>query len=117
MSSMKDEFQGIKEEARDKLSADVAELKASFGKFRSDVMTLLNDAMGVGRKAGATGAHVAQDKAVAAYDEVKDRVSDLQERGHEQAERLSHKIEENPVTSALIALGVGFIVAKLFTRK
>jgi ElaB/YqjD/DUF883 family membrane-anchored ribosome-binding protein len=117
MSTMKDEFQGIKDEARDKLSADLAELRASFGKLRSDVMTLLHDAMGVGKTAGRTSADVAKDQASAAYDTVKGKVEDLKDRGTEQMEVLSHKIEQNPMTSALIALGVGFLVAKILTRK
>jgi ElaB/YqjD/DUF883 family membrane-anchored ribosome-binding protein len=108
--TMKDEFQDIKDEARDKLSADVAELKTSFAKLRGDVMTLLSDAMGAGKDVSRTGAAVATGQ-------VRDKVDDLKERGEEQMEALSHKIEDNPVTAALIALGVGFIVAKLLTRK
>jgi len=115
--TMKDEFEGIKDDARDKLSSDVAELKASFAKLRGDVMTLLSDTMGVGKSVGRTGAAVASDQASAAYDQVRNKVDDLKERGQEQMEVLSHKIEENPVTAALIALGVGFLVAKILSRK
>lgn len=117
MSTMKDEFSDIKSEAKDKLSADVAELKASFGKLRGDVMTLLTDTLGVGKSVGRAGVDVAKDEASVAYGSAKDKVEDLREKGNEQLEALSKKIEDNPVTSALIAVGVGFLIAKILTRK
>lgn len=117
MSTIKDEFADIKSEAKDKLAADVAELKASFNKLRGDLMTLVQDAMGVSKDVGRAGVDAAKTEASVAYDTAKGKVEDLREKGNEQLEALSRKIEENPVASALIAVGVGFLVAKLLTRK
>jgi ElaB/YqjD/DUF883 family membrane-anchored ribosome-binding protein len=117
MSTTKEDFKGVKDEARDKLSNDMAELRSSFTKLRSDVTTLLSDALGAGKTVGRTGASAVKDQASDAVDTVKQRVKDWEERGSESVDALGEKIGEHPVTSALIALGVGFILAKLLTRK
>lgn len=117
MSALNDEVQGLKDEAREKLSGDLDELKNSFGKLRSDVMTLLNDALGVTKSRASSVKDTVSTQTGEAVDVAKERLQDWQAKGEESVEALGQKIGENPVTSALIALGVGFILAKLLTRK
>jgi len=95
------------------MSDDFEHLKSSFGQLRSDVVELLTQAVGVGR----TGAYMARNGANSAVDAVKERLSDLKDRGAERVADVEHRIEENPLTSALIAFGVGFILAKILTRR
>jgi len=117
MSAIKDDLRNIKEDAKDKLASDMGELKSSFAKLRSDVMTLINDSLGVGKSVGQTGKHAVTEQASTAVEGLKSQFDHLQERGSEQIDALGKKIGENPVASALIAVGVGFVLAKLFTHK
>ena len=117
MSTVKDEFQNIKDEAKDKLSGDINELKNSFAKLRTDVMTLLSDAAGVSKHAGKSGTVAVKDQATHAVDGLRSQLEDLQHRGNESLENVSQKIRENPVASAAIAIGAGFILAKLFSHR
>lgn len=113
---MPDTTSDIKDEAKEKLGSDLQELKSSFNKLRSDVMNLLNDAMGVGKHGAANLKDSVQSTASDAYDSTKERLEDWQLRGEEQIEALGKKIGDHPVQSALIALGVGFILGKLLSR-
>lgn len=117
MSAIKEELHNIKDEAKDRLSGDVSELKSSFAKLRSDVVTLLSDSVGVGKSVGKSGRSAVTDQAASAVEGLKDEYEHLKERGAESIDALGKKIGENPVASAMIAVGVGFILAKLFTHK
>jgi len=117
MSAIKEELRNIKDDAKDRLSGDISELKSSFAKLRSDVMTLLSDSVGVGKSVGQSGKSVVAGQATSAVEGIKDEFDHLRERGHESIEMLGKKISENPVAAAAIAVGVGFILAKYFTHK
>jgi len=113
MTDFETEANGLKNEAAQKFSGDLDNLKQSFGQLRTDVMKIVRDAMGVGRD----GADSLKDQAGSAVHDVKDRLNRLKDQGANQLNAVEHKIEENPIPSALIAFGVGFIVAKLLTRR
>ena len=68
------------------------------------------------------------EKAGAAYEQVKESVSDLLDESkkkisevqgslHEYSDELTAFVRTKPLTSILIAGGVGFIIAKLFKSK
>ena len=61
------------------------------------------------REQAGTGVH-------SAMDEVKGRMHDLGDRGQQQLEQVGELVSERPLTSALIAFGVGFVVAKILSR-
>ena len=113
MASMREDLRAVKDATTERLAGDIDELKASFGKLRSDVMGLVNDTMG----AGKSGVNVVRDRAATAVHDVRGQLHDWQDRGAESVEALGEKIGEHPMTAALIALGVGFLVAKFFSRK
>ncbi len=117
MSAVKDDLRNLKDDARDKLSGDIEDLKSSFGKLRSDVMTLLSDTVGVGKSGGKAMKNQVKSHATDAVDDIKTHLHDWQDRGGESLEALGQKISENPVTSAAIAIGVGFLLAKVFSHK
>ncbi|MGA3066634.1 MAG: hypothetical protein ABSF29_07280 [Tepidisphaeraceae bacterium] len=48
---------------------------------------------------------------------LKDRVAQLRERGADSIATAEKKIKENPLSSTMIAFGVGFIVAKFLHRR
>ncbi|HVT89288.1 MAG TPA: hypothetical protein VHD56_10580 [Tepidisphaeraceae bacterium] len=95
------------------VSEEMKKIHASFSQLRQDVMDLLSHAFGLGRG----GAEVAKEEASNAVESLKERLSDLKERGSEQVSAVEEQIGENPVRAVLVAFGVGFILAKLFSRK
>jgi len=117
MSAIKDDLRQIKDEAKDKLSSDMSDLKSSFSKLRSDVMKLISDSVGVGKSSGYAVKDTAAGAASDAVSGIKDHLTDWQERGGEQVDAIGKKIGENPLASALIAVGVGFLLAKMFSHK
>jgi len=100
-------------ETSEKMSDEMQQLKDGFSQLRADVVDLFSHAFGWGK----SGASVARDSASEAMDSLKSKYADLKARGSDQLEDFEHKIEENPLASALIAFGVGFLVAKLFGRR
>jgi ElaB/YqjD/DUF883 family membrane-anchored ribosome-binding protein len=113
MASVVEQVKQQTSQHSDRLSEDLEQLKSSFGQLRSDVTDLLTRAMGFGRH----GAYMARDGASAAVDVARSRLSDLKDRGYEGVQSVEQRIEENPLTSALIAFGVGFVLAKILTRR
>src|SRR2546430_883691 len=117
MSAIKDDMRNLKDEAKDKLSGDIDDLKTSFSKLRSDVMNLLHDTVGVGKSGVATVKRTGLAAVGDVKDNVTDHLHDLQDRGAESLEAIGKKIADNPVTAAAIAIGVGFLLAKMFSHK
>ena len=102
-----------KDEPKDRFSSDFKDLKSDFTQFREDITKLLADALG----AGKNGAGMLKDRASTAVVDLKDRVGDLKDYGVESVEKIGQKIGERPLLSAAIALGIGFVLAKLLTTK
>lgn len=84
---------------------DLEELKSQYASLKSDlaemskaVSTLTRDGVAEGRK----------------------RVRGAADQGREQAREtwgvVEHEIEERPITSLAVALGVGFVLGKLMAR-
>jgi len=88
-------------------------LKESFDKLRSDVTDLFTHAFGFGRGS----AEMARDYGNDAMEALKQRVNDIRTRGQDQMHSLEQKVQEKPVASAMIALGVGFLLAKMMGHK
>jgi ElaB/YqjD/DUF883 family membrane-anchored ribosome-binding protein len=83
------------EHNRDRFSSDLESLHSSFSQLREDVTQLVNNALGTA-KSGADA---------------------LKGRGSQSMEHVGDKISEQPLLSAAIVFGVGFIVAKLLSRR
>ncbi len=98
--------------SRERMTDDVKALKDSFGQLRSDVAELLTNALDIGR----TGKHVAKDTATDALDHLKSRVAEIKSRGASRFSSIERKIEDNPLPTAMVALAVGYMIAKLFGR-
>lgn len=105
-------FQGVKEESKERLSADLENLKSSFAALRDDVAHLIKTSVG----ASKASAHAVKDQAGSAVGDVKDKVHELTDRGQKQVEEFGELLSERPLTSALVAFGVGFILAKILSR-
>lgn len=116
MSSPSNTFKDVKDESRERLSADLEHLKSSFAQLKSDVTHLINTTVG----AGKASLHAVRDQAgssvESAVGEVKGKVNDLTDRSQKQLEQFGELVSERPLTSALVAFGVGFVIAKILSR-
>ncbi len=114
------------------LKRELDALKKDLAALRGD-MTSLTEASAKAMKDSAAGAaQAAKDAAVAAKDKLMEEAEALYERvrsgavdvagtvkekGAEAVGSLEHTIEAKPLTSVLAALGIGFAVGWLATRK
>jgi ElaB/YqjD/DUF883 family membrane-anchored ribosome-binding protein len=102
-----------KNKSADRFSSDLEDLKSNFTQLREDVTKLLASALGAGRNgAGALKAH-----ASSAVVDLKDATTDLKDCGVESVEKIGQKIGERPLLSAAIAMGIGYVLAKLLARR
>src|SRR5258708_798240 len=86
----------------DTLLEDIASLKRDFATLMRHVKN------GAG---GATRGGIAQ-----VSDEAQRLYEDLAARSERSVEALGRRVEEQPVTSLLVAFGVGFVVSRLLSR-
>ena len=110
----------VNDETRDRFASDIETLKSSFAQLRDDLTKLIDSTLGTGKN----GAGMLKDRASTAVvdledrmDDLKDRMGELKDCGVESVERIGQKIGERPVLSAAIALGIGFVLAKLFATR
>lgn len=97
----------------ERVSDEMDSLKSSFSQLKKDVADMVSNAVG----AAKTGAESAKDGAVHVAGAMKDRLNDLKDRSAEHLHVVEEKIAENPLPAALIAFGVGFLIAKLFSSR
>ena len=112
-SSVKD----LKNEATDRLSENADNLHSAFDQLRHDVTDLISHAFGIGKNSATDAIGSAKDRANDAMSSLKDQISGLRDKGNDQVQAVGKKIEDNPIASTAIAFGVGFIVAKILSRR
>jgi len=59
-------------------------------------------------------AKITKGKVLNVFGKIEDKVSDFMSTASDEAESLKTQIRQKPVPSAVIALGIGFLVGKLF---
>jgi ElaB/YqjD/DUF883 family membrane-anchored ribosome-binding protein len=117
MSNPSDSFRAVQSDAKDRLASDFSDLKSNFAQLRSDVGAIVGNALGAGKAQARGGVDAARGQANVAVDRAREEYEHLKAKGSDQYEQLGEFISERPVTSALIAFGVGFIVAKVLVRR
>ena len=113
MVAIKKHGTDAKDEPGDHFGARFEALKSDFTQLREDITKLLANALG----AGKDGAGMLKDQASTAVSDIKDRLTGIKDRGVESVERVGHKISEHSLMSAAIAFAVGFVLAKLLTKR
>ncbi|GIL39763.1 DUF883 family protein [Roseiterribacter gracilis] len=90
--------------------------KSEFDTVRDDLTKLSDDIanLAASLKEGATDA--AREQLAAARDRFERLTDEARTRGEEHLENLAATIEERPLTSVLIAFGVGIVLGRLFDR-
>ena len=88
---------------------DLASLQADVTALKKDVASLVDNL----QKQTVTGA-------IGAVDRLEKQAEQLYRavyaKGEHQAEVLSHKIEDQPITAVLIAAGIGYLGGRLLAR-
>ena len=117
MASNTTNARGLKDEATERLSEDYESLRDGMTQLRSDVVELISHAFGLGKSSASSLGSSVKDRASDAMECLKDEISQMRKRGGEQVEAVGKRIEDHPIASTAIAFGVGFILAKLVSRK
>jgi ElaB/YqjD/DUF883 family membrane-anchored ribosome-binding protein len=113
MAKTNEQHVQTKDEPTDRFAADLQSLKGSFAELRDDVAKLVDATAGTGR----SGAAILKDRASRAMGGLEDRVGDLSDYCTDSVETVGQKIRERPVLSVAIALGIGFLLAKLLRSR
>jgi ElaB/YqjD/DUF883 family membrane-anchored ribosome-binding protein len=99
-------------DADEVFASNLSELKESFNQLRLDMNDLVKSVV----ESGHSGANAARAKAAGAVKGVQHKIADMKDAGNETLESLGDRIAERPLTSTLIALTAGFILAKWMSR-
>jgi ElaB/YqjD/DUF883 family membrane-anchored ribosome-binding protein len=96
---------------------DLTGLKDSITQLRTDVAGLMQTAA----HAGQTGAAAVQDQAGQALQGLSQTVAagltGLKKTSGRSAKAVTRQIQQRPVTSALVAVGMGYVLARYFSRR
>jgi ElaB/YqjD/DUF883 family membrane-anchored ribosome-binding protein len=101
------------DESTSRFASDFESLKSSFSQLREDVSKLLTSSLGTGK----SGAELLKSRASAAVGGIEDRIGDGKDHLLETVDRFEKKIGERPLLSAAIAVGIGFVLARLLRSK
>lgn len=88
------------------MAGELETVKDNLHQLVSDVGDLVESAAGAGK--------VGVNSAISG---VKNRLSHLRDQGMEQVEAIESEIGKHPIRSGLIFFGLGYIVAKLMSRR
>ncbi len=91
------------------VSPDLAALQADINALKQDVSTLLAHL----QKGTVNGARGAVDRLEKQAQQLYRSVA---AEGSKQADVLSHKIEDQPLTAVLVAAGIGYLGGRLLSR-
>lgn len=98
-------------------------LEDEMAKIRADLSQLRDDVSQLTRALGNSISDVARNQKARVRSMVGDAragaeslIDDLEERGRAGVAAVEHQIEERPLTSILVAFGVGVLIAKLMDR-
>lgn len=117
MASNSTHARELKDQATETLTEDYEALKDNFSQLRTDVVDLLSHAFGLGKSSANSIGSSVKHQASDAVDTLKDQISNLRKQGGDQVHAVGKRIEDNPIASTAIAFGVGFVLAKLMSRK
>lgn len=91
-------------------------LKDDFRKFREDMTELIHSLVDAGKQKGAKVGGRLKDAAEEGYEKVKDGAESVQQIGVNAKKSVESRIEENPLPSVLIAMGLGVLLGKFFRK-
>lgn len=103
--------------AGEDLRIDLSQLKADFERLSDGLANLKQHLVGL----GVEGARGLQDAGLAQIDHLKRELDDLSQQlrrqGRDALGQVENSVRERPLTSLLVAFGVGMVLARLFGRR
>ncbi len=93
--------------------SSLADVRSDFGAVRQDISKLGSDAVDYASGAAAGAAQMVSDKARHGADVALDAAKRAGEYGNEAYDQVCDFIRERPMTSALIAVGIGAVLARI----
>jgi ElaB/YqjD/DUF883 family membrane-anchored ribosome-binding protein len=100
-------------DAFNRFSNNLEVLQANFTELRADLASLLTNTVDTGK----SGAAVMKNGASSTIQELQGRLIQAKERGLESLEKVGEQIHKHPIISSAVAMGIGFILAKLLTMR
>jgi ElaB/YqjD/DUF883 family membrane-anchored ribosome-binding protein len=100
-------------DAFNRFSNNLDDLQANFTELRADLASLLTNTVDTGK----SGAAVMKNGASSTIQELQGRLIQAKERGLESLEKVGEQIHKHPIISSAVAMGIGFILAKLLTMR
>jgi ElaB/YqjD/DUF883 family membrane-anchored ribosome-binding protein len=86
------------------------EISRDIDKLRSDMDGIRKDVASIARALKDLGTAKKQQ----AFSRAEELTGRVRQRAEDAGERMSHEVEERPLTSVLTAFGIGFLLGKLF---
>lgn len=108
------------------------EVRRDIAALKKDLDRLQDDLRQITRRGGSAARHITADAvenvrgaAANVLEEGSDRVRSVmhdatgvvREKGHEMVEGVVHRVEEKPVASALVTMGLGFALGIFLARR
>jgi ElaB/YqjD/DUF883 family membrane-anchored ribosome-binding protein len=89
---------------------------SDFAALRDDLSLLKNDMAALVTKMSASAATGAHNAAGQAEQRARELYNTASAEGEKAAKMVSQKVEEQPVTALLLALGIGYITGRMMQR-
>lgn len=103
-------------EAAEELRPDLSQLRADFERLSDSIGSLRTHLVGLGRE----GARGAQAAGLAQLDslrrEVDEAAQQFRQQGRDTLGQVEQSVRDRPLTSLLMAFGIGMVLARLFGR-
>jgi ElaB/YqjD/DUF883 family membrane-anchored ribosome-binding protein len=96
---------------------DIDAIKADLARARADFADLVRDVMSAGKAEGAEAKAKLESVIQERLDRIGEGLSAVQRAGMRRVEDLQDTIEERPLTSVAVALGVGLLVGAILGRR
>ncbi len=95
--------------------SEIDDLKTEFKNLKEDIaaLTAAVEALNQGKTAEAKN----DDETASVVDQIEEDFEKYKEEGESLVHTLDSNIKANPVRSVLVALGVGYVLARIMGRK
>ncbi|MGP1310139.1 MAG: DUF883 family protein [Phycisphaerales bacterium] len=98
-------------------SAEIDQLRADLAALRKDFSTLGKDVLTATRHGAESASEAARAEAQRRLEQLGDAWEGARDRSVAAKHDVERRIEEHPLASVMIALGVGVVIGKLIDRR
>jgi len=91
-------------------------VEEEFGTVKDDLAKLRGDIASLSHALKDVTSDTVHEQIAAIRNRIDNMTDDAKSQGRQRLDNLTDQIEEKPLTSVLIALGVGVLIGRLFAR-